>query len=146
METVWKPFVLLQLYYWIHGNSRPSNTLEECDVQSLRFRRILKGILIFAISTLKARFCIRGDVFEVRKAASSVGFGGERPDDGSADRRRGMGRSPANPTLLAAFLNSKASPSIQNRDFGVDIAKIRSLGLCYTKFQAPHQSAASTTF
>ena len=42
--------------------------------------------------------------------------------------RRGTGRSPANPTLLAAFLTSKASLSIQNPHFGVDIAK--NLGLC----------------
>ena len=32
--------------------------------------------------------------------------------------------SPANPTLLAAFLTSKASPSVQNYDLGMDIAKI----------------------
>ena len=35
------------------------------------------------------------------------------------------GRCPANPTLLAAFLTSEASPSIQSPDFGVDVAKIR---------------------
>ena len=66
-----------------------------------------------------------GDVFEARKAASNVGFAKERPDDSPACGRRTTWRSPANPTLLAAFLTSKASPSIQNRDFGVDIAKIR---------------------
>ena len=70
------------------------------------------------------------DAFEVRKAASSVGFAGERPDDGPANRRRVTGRSPANPTLLDAFLTSKASPSIQNFVFEVDIAKIRDFGLC----------------
>ena len=69
-----------------------------------------------------------GDAFEVRKAASSAGFAGERPDDGPADARRRTG-SPANPTLVAAFLTSTAYPSIQNPDFGVDIAKIRNLGL-----------------
>ena len=83
--------------------------------------------LIFAISTPKSGFWMLRDAFEVREAASSVG--GERPDDGPACGRRGTGRSPANPTLLAAFLTSKASPSIQNPDFGVDIAKIRNLGL-----------------
>ena len=71
-----------------------------------------------------------GDAFEVRKAASRMGFGGEPADNGPAWRWEGTGRSPANPTLLAAFLTSKASPSIQNPDFGVDIAKIRNLGLC----------------
>ena len=71
-----------------------------------------------------------GDAFEVRTAASGVGFAGERPDDGLANGRRGAGRSPANPTLLAALLTSEASPSIQNPDFGVDTAKIRNLGLC----------------
>ena len=65
-----------------------------------------------------------GDAVEVRKAASSVGFAGERPDDGPACGLWGTGRSPANPMLLAAFLTSKASPSIQNHDFGVGIGKI----------------------
>ena len=100
-----------------------------------------------------------GDAFEVRKAASSAGFAGERPDDGPANgrprssqllaqppcgerpvpRRPLIGRavlsgpSPTNATLLAAFLTSKASPSIQNLDFGVDIAKIRNLRLCKSK-------------
>ena len=67
------------------------------------------------------------DAFEVRKGASSAGFAGERWDDGPDNERRETGRSPANPTLLAAFLTSKASLSIQNPDFGVDIAKIRGL-------------------
>ena len=35
------------------------------------------------------------------------------------------GRSPASPTLLAAFLISKASPRVQHPDFGLDIAKIK---------------------
>ena len=50
-----------------------------------------------------------GDGFEVREAASSVGFAGERQDDGPACGRRGTGRSPANPreaALAADFLNS----------------------------------------
>ena len=34
------------------------------------------------------------------------------------------GHSPANSTLLAAFLTSKASPSVQNPGFGVDVTKI----------------------
>ena len=34
------------------------------------------------------------------------------------------GRFPANPTLLAAFLTSKASPNIQNPDVGVDVAEV----------------------
>ena len=68
-----------------------------------------------------------GAAFEVRKAASSAGFAGERPDDGPACGGLGMGHSPANPTLLAAFLTSEASPSIQTPDFGMDIAKIRNL-------------------
>ena len=71
-----------------------------------------------------------GAAFEVRKADSCMSFSGEHPDDSPAYGRRGTGRSPANPTLLAAFLTSKASPSIQNPDFEVDIAKIRNLGLC----------------
>ena len=43
-----------------------------------------------------------GAAFEV----SSVGFAGERPDDGPACGRRGTGRSPANPreAALAADL------------------------------------------
>ena len=71
-----------------------------------------------------------GDAFEVREAASTVGSAGERLDDGPANRRQGAGHSLANPMLLAAFLTSKASLSIQNPDLGVDIAKIRNLGLC----------------
>ena len=70
-----------------------------------------------------------GDAFEVRKAASSVGFAGERPDDGPANGRWAAGRSPANPTLLAAFLTSKASPSVPTPDFGMDISRIRNLAL-----------------
>ena len=66
-----------------------------------------------------------GDAFEVSKAASSMGFAVEHPGDGPANGRRRTERSPANPTLLAAFLTSKASPSIQNHYFGVDIAKIK---------------------
>ena len=66
-----------------------------------------------------------GDAFEVRKAASSVGFAGERPVPRCALAGPSSGRSPGNPTLLAAFLTSKASPSIQNLDFGLKIAKIR---------------------
>ena len=43
------------------------------------------------------------------------------------------GRSPANPTLLAALLTSKPSPTIQYPDFGVDIAEIRNLRLQCTR-------------
>ena len=50
-----------------------------------------------------------GDAFEVGKAASSVGFAGECLGDGPANGQRGTGRPPANPTLLAPFLTSKAS-------------------------------------
>ena len=46
-----------------------------------------------------------GDAFEVRKAARGVGLAGDRTD-GPACGRRGTGRSPANPTLLAALLKS----------------------------------------
>ena len=67
-------------------------------MQSLRLRGIIKGFLIFAISTPKSGFWMLGDAFEVRKADSSVGFAGERPDDGPANGRQGTGRSPANPT------------------------------------------------
>ena len=58
--------------------------------------------LIFAISTPKSGFWMLGDGFEVRKAASSVGFVGERP----------VPRRP------------HAGP--------LDIAQIRNLGLCST--------------
>ena len=71
-----------------------------------------------------------GDAFEVRKAASSVGFVGQRPGPRRPHAGPSSGRSPANPTLPAAFLTSKASPSMHNADFGVDIAKSRNLGLC----------------
>ena len=40
------------------------------------------------------------DAFEVRRAAGSVGFAGERPDDGPAKGRRWTGCSTANPKLL----------------------------------------------
>ena len=56
-----------------------------------------------------------GDAFEVRKAASSVGFAGERPVPRRPHAGPSSGRSPANPTLLAAFLTSKASPRILAR-------------------------------
>ena len=71
-----------------------------------------------------------GDAFEVRKAASSVEIAGERPVPRRPHAGPSSGRSPANPTLLGASLTSKPSPSIQNPDFEVDIAKIRALGLC----------------
>ena len=54
-----------------------------------------------------------GDAFEVRKAASSAGFAGGAP-----------GRRPGQRTTGDGAL------SIQNPYFGVDIAKIRNLGLC----------------
>ena len=87
-------------------------------------RRISNVFLIFAISTPKSGFWMLGDAFDVGKPASSVGFAGERRDDGSASGQQGTGRSPANPTLLAAFLASETSRSIQNPNFGVDNAKI----------------------
>ena len=40
---------------------------------------ILKGSLIFAIFMPKSGFCMLGAAFEVRKAASSVGFARDRP-------------------------------------------------------------------
>ena len=70
-----------------------------------------------------------GDAVEVRKAASNMGFAQERPVPRRPLAGPSSGRSPADPVLLAAFLTSKASPSIQNPDFGVDIAKIRNHGL-----------------
>ena len=85
-----------------------------------------KRFLFFAIAPPKSGFWLLGDAFEVRKATGSVAFAGERPDDSPANGRRGTGRSPANPMLLAASLTSKASLSIQSPDLGVDIAKIRS--------------------
>ena len=56
----------------------------------LRFRRISAGFLIFAISIPKSGFWMLGDALEVRKAASRVGFAGERPDDGPACGRLGF--------------------------------------------------------
>ena len=52
-------------------------TADALAFQSPRF-------LIFAISTPKSGFWMLGDAFEVRKAASSVGCAGGRPDDGLA--------------------------------------------------------------
>ena len=45
--------------------------------QSMRIANQSPRLLIFAISTPKSRFWRLGDAFEVRKAASSVGFAGE---------------------------------------------------------------------
>ena len=72
------------------------------------------------VRILDARGCSK-----LRKAASSVGLTGERCAPRRSSAGPLFGRSSANPTLLVAFLTSKASPSIQNPDFGVDIAKIR---------------------
>ena len=66
-----------------------------------------------------------GDALEVRKAASSVGFAGHRPIPHRLHAGPSSGRSPANPTLLAAFLTSRASLTTQNPDFGVAIAKTK---------------------
>ena len=65
-----------------------------------------------------------GDAFEVRKAASSMEFAGGRPVPCRPLAGLSSGRSPANPTLLAAFLTSKASTSIQNPDFGPDFGLV----------------------
>ena len=83
-------------------------------MQSLRFLRILPGFL----SGQQRGMC---------RGAPRRRLGKQTTWDG---------RSPANPTLMAAFLTSKASPSIQNPDLGADIAKIRNLGF---RWRLPNQ-------
>ena len=64
----------------------------------------------FVISTLKLGFWMLGDAFEVRKAASSVGFAGERPDDSSASRRRPAGVLPCRSLAAGCHPDLKSIP------------------------------------
>ena len=70
-------------------------------------------------------------------SAASLGFAGERQEDGPACGQRGTGRSPANPAssrLDHGFLNSSfdnagtVSQSIQSHNFRMDIEKDQGLG------------------
>ena len=73
-------------------------------------------LLIFAISSPKSEFWMLGDAFEVRKAASRVGFTGERQDDGPSSGRRpvmqtaGDGALPCESHATGCFLDLKTIP------------------------------------